>query len=149
MASILTPEDVVRRIAAPTLGAGSSSRTRNTPPRLYVSSDRHRSVQIGRVAADRLDQSSSAIAIFEPGRVYPTASSTQFSAARRPLSTLLGHSAFAPGSALLAPLPTFEAAIRFRRARRNSILHRYAPIAKHDVARLKRLGLEEIKSQAD
>src|SRR3954465_10326267 len=32
---------------------------RNTPPRLYVSSDRHRPVQIGRVAADRLDESSS------------------------------------------------------------------------------------------
>src|SRR5437660_10255476 len=29
---------------APTLGAGSSSRTGNTPPRLYVSSDRHRPV---------------------------------------------------------------------------------------------------------
>jgi hypothetical protein len=27
--------------ASPILGAGSSSRTRNTPPRLYVSSDRH------------------------------------------------------------------------------------------------------------
>src|SRR5204862_503369 len=35
------------------------------------------------------------------------------------------------------------------RARRNSVLHRYAPIAKHDVTRLKCLGLEEIKSQAD
>jgi hypothetical protein len=52
---------------APILGAGSSSRTRNMPPRLYVSSDRHRPVQIGRVAADRLDQSSSAIPIFETG----------------------------------------------------------------------------------
>src|SRR5690348_12498214 len=38
---------------------------------------------------------------------------------------------------------------KVRRARRNSVLHRYAPIAKHDVARLKCLGLQEIKSQAD
>jgi hypothetical protein len=28
----------------------------------------------------------------KPGRAYPTASNTQFSAAHRPLSTLLGHS---------------------------------------------------------
>jgi hypothetical protein len=39
----------------------------------------------------------------KPGRAYPTASNTQFSAAHRPVSTQLGHSAFAPGTALPAP----------------------------------------------
>jgi hypothetical protein len=48
----------------------------------------------------------------KPGRAYPTASSTQFSAAHRPLSTHNGRSAFAAGTALHAPFPTLPGAIR-------------------------------------
>jgi hypothetical protein len=65
--------------ASPILGAGSSSRTRNTPPRLYVSSDRHRPVQIGRVAARPTQSKAHPQSRYsKPGRAYPTASNTQF-----------------------------------------------------------------------
>jgi hypothetical protein len=50
----------------------------------------------------------------KPGRAYPMASSTQFSAAHRPLSTLLGHSAFAAGTALAAPKRAFAACSDYR-----------------------------------